>query len=456
VGGVSALAGLDHWCAAAPVLDGAVGPDSVALARYLSAGEQLLSLLPARPQRSCDQHAAAERLHATSRRCRIRFIERHAEPVYDRLTDGRTRYRRWPDLAVAGAAAFPGLVPTAAHLRDERRHRQADKEGREIDQGIFFWGLLRSPAVAAHLVDAMRLATPRALELLPALRRDGRLDLGTVSVDRRGPVAHLTINNQHCLNAEDDRLVGDLETAVDLALLDDRVRVGVLRGGVMTHPRYAGRRVFSAGINLRDLHAGRITFVDFLLAREAGCVNKLAHGLLADGVGGIPGRAVHKPWLAAVDSFAIGGGMQLLLVADRVVAADDAFFSLPAAREGLVPGLANLRLPTLVGGRLARRLILGGERLKATDPQATLLCDAVVPADDMDAAVEAHARDLDSPAVVANRRMLSLASEPFDRLREYLAEFAVTQAYRMYSRDVIDNVDRAWSSASTDRAEPPC
>ena len=197
---------------------------------------------------------------------------------------------------------------------------------------------------------------------MASFQSEGRLDLGSVLIERRECAAHLTINNGYCLNAEDDRLVDDLETAVDLALLDPDIRVGILRGGVMTHPRYAGRRLFSAGINLKALHSGQISYVDFLLRRELGFISKLMRGVrLADN----NEETREKPWIAAVDGFAIGGGAQLLLVFDHVIAAADSYISLPAANEGIVPGFANLRLPRVVGSRMARQLILGGRKIWA-------------------------------------------------------------------------------------------
>jgi thioesterase DpgC len=209
--------------------------------------------------------------------------------------------------------------------------------------------------------------------------------------------------------------------------------------------------VFSAGINLVDLGAGRISFVDFLLRRELTYLSKIYRGLLVDrrsGEHGWADRTVAKPWLAVVDSFAIGGGMQLLLVFDRVIAADDAYFSLPAAQEGIVPGAGNLRLARLAGGRLARQVILAGRTVRAAEPAAALICDEVVPAAELDRAVEVAVRQLDNPAVVANRRMLHLAEEPADAFREYLAEFAVVQAIRLYSPDVLSKIGAEWTRSA--------
>lgn len=434
-----------------PAVAGTLTADADALARFIEAGDDVLAGLPARPERAPAEQRLADDMLESCRRVRNRMILRHADAIYDELTGGRTVHRRLSELVSAAAEHFPGLVPTPEQMAAERRHIQAHKDGREIDQGVFFRGLLRSRITGPHLSDAMALPSPRARALLARFAAAGHVDLDTVLVERHGPAAHLTIHNEQCLNAEDDRLVEDLETAVDLALLDDQVRVGVLRGGLQTHPKYQGRRVFSAGINLADLRAGRISFVDFLLGRELGFLNKIAHGLLADPAGDAwPHRTVQKPWLAVVDSFAIGGGMQMLLVADRVIAAEDAYFGLPAAQEGIVPGLGNLRLGRLTGSRLSRRIILSGHRIRATDPEASMLCDDVVPAGDLDLAVARAVADLDSPAVVANRRMLGLAEEPPEAFRGYLAEFAVTQALRMYSPDVLARLERHWSRSGTE------
>ncbi|MCQ0020797.1 enoyl-CoA hydratase/isomerase family protein [Actinomadura madurae] len=126
--------------------------------------------------------------------------------------------------------------------------------------------------------------------------------------------------------------------------------------------------------------------------------------------------AAGKPWVAAVDTFAIGGGAQLLLVFDHVLAAADAYISLPAAQEGIIPGAANLRLPRAAGHRLARQVILGGRRIRATEPDARPLVDEVHESDELDEAVERVLARLRGPAVAANRHMLNFAAEPEGRV----------------------------------------
>ncbi|WP_406150564.1 (3,5-dihydroxyphenyl)acetyl-CoA 1,2-dioxygenase DpgC [Streptomyces sp. NBC_01012] len=434
-------------------LTGVFDDDARRLAARAAEAEQALAALPSVPGRSPGERARAATVHAEVRRLRRDFLSRHTETVYDRLTDGLTRRPRLPELVDAAAGLVPGLVPTREQMAAERRFVQAEKEGREIDQGRFCGAVLRSATAGRHLVETMLGPTPRALGLLDGFRAEGRVELDTVHVERRGAAAHVEFRNPRRLNAENARLIADLDTAVDLVLLDHTVRVGVLRGGVVDHPAHRGRRVFSAGVDLTDLRDGRIPLVDFLLGRELGYVNKLLHGLLIDPAPGAGSeRGVTKPWIGAVDTFAIGGGMQLLLALDHVVAEEGAYVSLPAAEEGIVPGAGNLRLTRQTGSRLARQIVLGGRRIATTDPEASTVYDEVVPADRMDEAVDRAVSGLSAPAVAANRRMLTLAEEPLDHFRVYLAEFAFAQADRAYAPDVLEKVERRWQERERRRA----
>ncbi|NUR66592.1 MAG: enoyl-CoA hydratase/isomerase family protein [Streptomyces sp.] len=405
--------------------------------------DKTLASLPEPTRRTPHQRAEAEAAKNRARALRARFLDAHADTVYDRLTDGRTRSLRVDDLVAAAADAYPALVPDAGRLAQERSRAQADKEGHEIDQGIFLRAVLRSPTAGPHLLDAMLRPTARAERLLPEFLRTGVVELEAVRLERRDGVARLTMCRHDRLNAEDNQQVDDMETAVDLALLDPDVRVGLLRGGEMSHPRYRGKRVFSAGINLKNLSSGDISLVDFLLRRELGYLHKLVRGLRVEGAEA-PWHSpyVEKPWVAAVDGFAIGGGAQLLLVFDHVLAASDAYLSLPAAKEGIIPGVANFRFSRYVGPRLSRQVILEGRRIWASEPAARLLVDEVVDPQELDDAIERSLARFDGEAVLANRRMLNLAEEPAEAFRAYMAEFALQQALRLYGEDVIHKVGR--------------
>jgi len=426
----------------AQVISGDLALDRRTLAQAAARAHELIASLEEPGERSQDQRAPATTAKEAMRALRSQFMDAHADAVYGQLTDCRVVGLRLAELVAAAAAAFPGLVPTADQLAAERARPQAGKEGHEIDQGIFLRSVLRSPLAGPHLLDAMLRPTPRALSLLSEFLRSGMADLGSVVLHRAGGVAHVTMCRDDCLNAEDDRQVDDMETAVDLVLLDPAIRVGLLRGGEMSHPRYRGKRVFSAGINLKALHAGSISLVDFLLRRELGYIHKIFRGILVQD--GMPWHSpgIEKPWVAVVDGFAIGGGAQLLLVFDHVIAVSDSYISLPAAQEGIVPGAGNFRLTRCAGTRLSRQMILQGRQIWANEPTARFLVDDVAEPADLDSAIERSLERLMGPAVLANRRMLRLAEEPLDAFREYMAEFALEQALRLYSDDVIAKAGR--------------
>ena len=320
------------------------------------------------------------------------------EAIYRELTDGYRSFLRADELLERAAEQRPDLVPDRAALAAEADRPLKEKRGLEAQQGRFLSAVLAHPRAGLHLVHAMLRPTPAARARLDEFRRTGVADLGAAHVERRGAVGLVELRNPRFLNAEDDSTLGPLETAIDLVLLDPAIEVGVLRGGVVDHPRYAGRRVFNAGINLTHLYQGRIPFL-FYMTRDLGLVNKLYRGLEGEAFDpDAPEATLEKPWIAAVESFAIGGGCQLLLVMDRVLAEEGSFFSLPARKEGIVPGAANLRLPRLVGERLARRAILFERRFEADTAEGRLLCDEVVPAGGTDAAIHGFSSVASGPS----------------------------------------------------------
>src|SRR5207248_770559 len=94
--------------------------------------------------------------------------------------------------------------------------------------------------------------------------------------------------------------------------LDPEIEVGVMRGGVLDHPRYAGRRIFGAGINLTHLYHGRIAYL-FYVVRDLGYVNKIYRGLSAPAHRpGEPERTTEKLWVAAADRRALRAGQEPL------------------------------------------------------------------------------------------------------------------------------------------------
>lgn len=240
--------------------------------------------------------------------------------------------------------------------------------------------MLAGERAGTHFCHAMLLPRPEAQELLPRLDDEGAVDLGTATVRRIGLAALVTMQNPRFLNAEDQTTIDPLEIAVDVATLDPATRIAVLRGGTLDHPKYRGRRVFGAGINLTRLYRGEIPFAWFL-KRDLGVVHKFVRGVATPAAlpDDVNGTGIEKPWVAAVDGFAIGGHCQTLLAMDYTVAANDAFLTLPARKEGIIPGLANLRLPRFSGDRIARQAIQYERKLMCDSPEGRLICDEVVP-----------------------------------------------------------------------------
>jgi (3,5-dihydroxyphenyl)acetyl-CoA 1,2-dioxygenase len=376
-------------------------------------------------------------------------LRMRATAIYEEVTDGLSRSLRMAEVVYAAAERHPDLLPVRAAIDGERELPQKEKRGLEIDQGVFLAHVLADERCGAHLMHAMSQPKAEALELLDGLRSTGSVDLGVARVDRDGDVGLITTQNDAFLNSEDDPSVAALETAIDLVLLDDMIRVGVLRGGAAVHPKYAGRRIFGSGLNLTHLYYGKISLVEFMLEREAGALSKMyrGHDLAA------PGERIEdrreKPFIAAVESFAIGGSCQILLVMDRVIAEAGSYFNLPARKEGIIPGSANLRLPRFVGERATRQAIFFNRDFPADSPEGRMLADEVLPAEAIDEAIARGATELLSAgttSLVANRRALRSGAEPLDVFRRYLAGYAREQAYCFYSPALIDNLERNWEA----------
>lgn len=430
--------------------------DAETLRIYVERGRGLVERLPAKPARTPGEQAAARVVHEALRRARLEFLRSYAELVYAQLTDDYQRFLRADELAERAAARYPGLVPTLAAVLVERRHDQKDKDaGAELDQGIFFWKVLESPRAGSHLIHAMQRVKPESVQRLAAFRATGEADLGVAHVARRDKAGIVELRNLRYLNAEDNAAAAALETAVDLVLLHPELEVGVLRGGVVDHPKHAGRRIFQAGANLTHLYDGQMGLVEFFLTRELGYINKMYRGLAGpDWVEGEAETSHEKPWIAAVESFAIGGGCQITLVCDRVLCEEGAYFSLPARQEGFVPGCANLRFARLGGERLARQAILFSRVLTAGDPDAAALCDEVVPRGRMDEVIDrtiAEMTEGGAISVAAQRKAMRVGAESPDTFRQYMALYIREQATCLYSEGLVANLEKYWTARNPSR-----
>jgi thioesterase DpgC len=450
-------AGLPHdgiaaWQVGDDTVTGDYRRDAENFSRQWRIGAELLAKLPGKPARSAAQASAAAAILQRDRSARENFLRSHAETVYRRLTHDFSKFVRVEQLVRDAAALLPGLVPDDKELSRENGLEQRDKDGAEIDQGLLLSHVLAHPAAGMHLCHAMLLPRPEAAEQGRRFAEKGTLALEGATLERRGKAAVVTMRNPRFLNAEDETTLDGLEIAIDVATLDRDIDIAVLRGAPVEHAKYRGRNLFSAGINLTHLYRGKIAFV-WYIKRDMGLVNKLFRGVARpdQSPDELSGGTIEKPWIGVVEGFAIGGGCQLLLALDYVLAASDAYMTLPARKEGIIPGAANLRLWRFTGDRIARQAILYGRRLDCDTPEGRLICDEIAAPSSIEAVLERVIDGFTSSGVVSaagNRRAIRVGQEPLDLFRRYMAVYAREQALCHFSPALIANLERHWNAQS--------
>jgi len=439
------------WVKALPRVTGSLKRDAAAATKFWRTGDGLLAKLPKKRQRTLEQQSAADAILSTCRRLREDFLKKNADAIYRRLTKNLSVFHRVDELAYDVAKLVPGLTPTRKQVDAESALMQSEKDGVEIDQGIFLAHTLALPEAGMHLCEAMLRPKQESIARVDEFVRNGVIDFGPARLERQGKAAVVTVQNPRFLNAEDDDTLGDTEVATDIAIVDPLSEICVLRGGVVDHPKYKGRKIFSSGINLTHIYRGKIPYL-WYIRRDMGVVNKMFRGVATGAASPdeIYGGTREKPWVATVDGWAIGGGCQYLLAMDYVIAGSDAYMTLPARKEGIIPGAANLRMPRFTGDRITRQAILMGRRLDCDTPEGRMICDLIVPPGEMDAAVVRVVNDFTGSGVVSaagNRRAIRVGEEPLDLFRRYMAVYCREQAYCHFSPALIANLEKHWNAA---------
>lgn len=250
-----------------------------------------------------------------------------------------------------------------------------------------------------------------------------------VRVEVDGRVATVTLDRPEALNAISTELAVALAEAVEPLATDPEVRAVVLTG--------AGQRAFCVGADLKQ----RAGFDDhgWFVQREA-----FRRGFAAV-------RRCPLPTVAAVRGFALGGGTELALACDLVVAADDAIFGLPEVRLGLVPaGGGTQLLVRRVGRSAARDLVLTGRRVGADEARRLGLADRVVPRAEVLATAAALAAEIAGNAPTAVR-MAKWALEVGGDLPVEAAMEVEDQAWR---RAVLSGDRREGIAAWMEKRDP--
>jgi enoyl-CoA hydratase len=179
-------------------------------------------------------------------------------------------------------------------------------------------------------------------------------------------VALVTIDRQDALNALSFDLLDELVVALEALDGDPGCRAIVLTG--------AGERAFAAGADIRELATQ--TSVSLAAENRFAAWDRIA--------------AIRTPLIAAVRGFALGGGCELAMTCDMIVAGEDAQFGQPEIRLGVMPGAGGTqRLTRAIGKARAMELILTGRTMAAREAEATGLVTRVVPSEaTLDAALE--------------------------------------------------------------------
>lgn len=427
----------------------ALDADAARAAPLFERGWSFLQGMPLRSKRSPEEKRAADAIvHGMAEMC-SRITRAHRRAMYERLTDHFGTVLRIDELLWRGGELWPGVLPRQADVQREAERMQIDKDGLEINQGVFTGELMADPQVGKHMLLSMLHPTREARERLDEFVSKGKIDLGPVCVEVRGETGLLTFTHDKYLNAEDDEAQLPQEIGVDLILLHPGVRMGILRGGTVSHPKYKGRRVFDSGINLTRIYNGKQSYL-FYLIRDLGMVNKIYRGLAGAEAFTAVAEATHEiPWIAVVDTHAIGGGCQLLLVVDYVIAESGSFFSLPARKEGIIPGCANMRLPRFMGERMARQAIMFDKTFYVESPEAGTLVNEVHPREDLDEAVQRAADNAIGSGMVSaggNRKAIRVETEPLDKMRQYFVTYAAEQAFCHLSEQLIHNLEKHWNA----------
>ena len=246
---------------------------------------------------------------------------------------------------------------------------------------------------------------------------------GRITFEKRDRVAYITLDRPEVLNAMDQRMHAELAAAWDEVESDGGIRVAVLTG--------AGGKAFSVGQDLRERAS--------LDARGAAAQTFGSRG--QPGWPRLTERfSMSKPVVARVDGYALGGGFELALACDLIIASDRSVFGLPEARLGLVPGAGGtFRLPRQLPLKIAMGCLLTGRRLTAAQARDLGLVNEIVPAECLDECVAGWTDDLIrcAPLALASIKEAVLRSLDLPLPAAFTAHYAWEQR-RMHSKDAIE------------------
>ena len=212
----------------------------------------------------------------------------------------------------------------------------------------------------------------------------------TILVETQGPVTIIRLNRPQALNALNSQVLADLIDAFGKYDSNPAQRCAVLTGS---------EKAFAAGADIKEMQA-------------KGFAAMFAENFFQ---GFEKVTATRKPWIAAVSGFALGGGCELAMMADILIAADTARFGQPEIKLGVAPGMGgSQRLTRAVGKSKAMDMCLTGRMMDATEAERANLVSKVVPAAELMAEALKMAQAIAGMpplAAIANKEMVNAAFE---------------------------------------------
>lgn len=251
-------------------------------------------------------------------------------------------------------------------------------------------------------------------------------------LEREDAVALITLNRPKQLNALNQALNTELSDVLDALAADDQVRAVIITG--------SGDRAFAAGADISELAQLESATQGRLLATRSHVLGRKMAEL-------------PKPIIAAINGFALGGGLELALACDFRLASETAQVGLPEVTLGIIPGWGGTqRLPRLVGPGMAKLLMMSGERVDAAEALRIGIVERVYPqAELLDAARQLAQKLASMPPLSiaaikqAVNRGLNMALDDANLFEAGLfAELTVTQDSKEGTRAFLEKRKPEW------------
>ena len=249
------------------------------------------------------------------------------------------------------------------------------------------------------------------------------IETATTTFEVKDRCAWITLNRPDSLNALNIELRWQLSRHIDTVEADDDIWLTVITG--------AGERAFCAGADLKER----------AMQRDADEAQKQAWRELQDETRHIIERWYHpKPIIAMVNGFALGGGLEVAMACDIIVAADHAEFGLPEPRRGLIAASAGVhRLPRQIGLKPAMGYMLTGRHMSARRAYELGLVNEVVPLADLRETTEGYVKDILRCAPLSVRATKEAAMKGLDRdLPTAFYTPYETETRRLSSEDALE------------------